>query len=287
MSKKNKIIILPLLVVLVSSVGIYTTSFFNKVKIENKAEANTMSSDELAKQSIQDKILNSIDYFKNAKGSFRYYIKKSDIDETISFKVKLNGKPASYVETINNQDQTSVETTFDGDNRLNVSHKDKMYNIDPVLKANLNDPSPPKTAQQRYIKNSDGTSGFILSRDPADMGIASSILNNQYVALGFLEDHKKWKICKDDVFLGLPAIVITGELPDIYKTRFDATSFKVLVHKDTGIILNLEIYNNSGEIVNKIKLNDIKLNSLTTSDNEKLKIKIPQNYQEIKQANQK
>ncbi|MBL4953656.1 hypothetical protein JK635_15820 [Neobacillus sp. YIM B02564] len=66
-------------------------------------------------------------------------------------------------------------------------------------------------------------------------------------------------------------------------TSFDGDTFKVLVHKDTGIMLDFEIYNASGEMVNTIKVNDIKINSIfTTSDNGKLKIKIPKNYKELK-----
>lgn len=277
MSTKFKMFVIPLLILSLISIGINTLPS-DKGK---KVEANSLSPNELEKQSIQDKMLNSTDYFKNAKGSFRYYIKKSNIDDTITFDVKLKVQPASYVKSTNNLDKSSVETTFDGDNRLNVSHKDKMYNIDPVQKANPNVRIPPKASQQRYFKNDDGTTGFILSRDPANMGIASSVLNNQYIALGFLEDYNKWQIVGSDEFLGLPAIVITGELPDIYKSRFDGSSFKIFVHKDTGILLNLEVYGNSNEIVNIIKLNDIKLNSIyNSSDDEKFKIKIPQNYKQ-------
>ncbi|WP_375200516.1 hypothetical protein [Bacillus sp. RS11] len=86
----------------------------------------------------------------------------------------------------------------------------------------------------------------------------------------------------------MPATVITGELPDMYKERFDGELFKIWVHKDTGIILNLEIYDDSKEIVNNIKLNDIKLNtnkitSYSISDDaEEFKIEIPENYKEDK-----
>lgn len=111
---------------------------------------------------------------------------------------------------------------------MNVSHKEKEYKVDPVQKVNPND-LPPKSSQKRYFKNGDGTKGFIISRDPADMGIASSVLNNQYIALGFLEDPNKWEINGNDTFLDLPAIVITGELPDIYKSRFDGSSFRRFV----------------------------------------------------------
>jgi len=284
MSKKIKMIAIPLLAVSISSIGVYS-SLSNNDKVADKVEASSINSEELAKQSIQDKMLNSVDYFKNAKGSFRYYIKKSNIDDTVTFNVNLNGKPGSYVKTINNQDQSSIETTFDGDNRLNVDNENKTYTVDPVLEADSNSPTPPKSAKGRYLKGQDG---FIISRDPANMGQASSVLNNQYIALGFLEDYNKWEINEDDEFLGLPATVITGELPDMYKERFDGELFKIWVHKDTGIILNLEIYDDSKEIVNNIKLNDIKLNtnkitSYSISDDaEEFKIEIPENYKEDK-----
>ena len=284
MSKKFKMIAIPLLVISISSIGISTT-LSNQDKATNKVvQASTISPIDLEKQSLQDKMINSIDYFKNAQGSFRYYVKKSDIDDIITFNVKLDGNPASYVNTINNHDQTSIETTFDGDKRLEVIHQDKMYTLDQVLKADPNAPLPPKSSQKRYFKEEDGDTGFMIVRDPANMGVASSVLNNQYVALGFLEDHNKWEINENDKFLGLPAIVITGELPDLYKSRFDGTSFKILVHKDTGILFaSLEIYDDSNEIVNIIKLNDIKLNSnYTTLNNDEISIKIPKEYKELK-----
>lgn len=287
MSKKIKMIAIPLLVISVFSIGIYATSS-HKGKIVDKVEANVISPDESAKQAIQDKMLNSTDYFKSAKGSSRYYIKKSNLDETIEFDVKLNGNPSSYEKVTNNLDQTSIETTFDGENRLNVNHKDKMYTLAPVLKADPNASKPPKSAQARSVKDANGKIiGGMVVRDPAAMGMANSVLNNQNIALILLGDHDKWKIQGDDVFLGLPATVIIGEVPDIYKPRFDATSFKLWVHKDTGIILNLEMYNTSGDVVLNFKLNDIKLNSDTMADDEKFKIKTPQNYKEVKAEPQK
>jgi outer membrane lipoprotein-sorting protein len=281
MSKKIKMIAIPLLVISAVSIGIYTTSSSNKGKIVEKVEASAINPDEVAKQSIQDKMLNSIDYFKSAKGSFRDYIKKDNSDDTIEFDVKLNGKPVSYVKVTNSQD--SLESIFDGDNYLSVNNKVKDYDVSPVYKGDSNAPKPPKSAKQRYRKGADGKiKSVILNSDPAFMGRASSVLYNQNVALGFLEDFNKWKIQGDDVFLGLPVTVIAGELPDGYKSRFDGTSFKIWVQKDTGIILNLEIYNDSNEVVAGIKVNDIQLNSnYTASDDEKFKIKLPKGYTAI------
>lgn len=102
MSKKFKMIAIPLLAVSISSIGIYST-LSNKDNVVDKAQASSISSDELEKQAIQDKMINSLDYFKKAKGSFRYYVKKSNIDDTTFFKVKLNGKPASYTKDVLNK----------------------------------------------------------------------------------------------------------------------------------------------------------------------------------------
>jgi hypothetical protein len=279
MTKKIKILVVSM--VIFSGITASTYYIFSQ-KVET-ASADTNSTDDQAKQIVQDKMLNSIDNFKSARGSFRYYAKLDNVDNnTIDFDVKLNGKPVSYVKDTSKDGQYNVETTFDGDTRLSVDNKDKSYGESGVAKGDGKSPS--KSAQHRYLKDKKGKRiGVILRQDPSEMGIASSVLYNQNVALGILEDYNKWNIDKEETFLGFPVTVISGELPEDYKPRFEGTSFKILMEKDTGIILSLEVYNDAKEVVAAITVNNIKVNSnYSATDEEKFKIKVPKGFKERK-----
>jgi len=275
--KKNKII--AALVVAgftISAGGYYVISDKHEM-----AKADVGNSVELEKSAIQNKMVNSIDNFQSAKGSFTYYAKLAKINDTIDFDVNLKEKPASFYKVKSPDGKKESIAVYDGEKKLDANSATKEYMIVPVVKEQSPAVSQAIPAKERYIKDESGDSeGVKLRKDPANMGLASEVLFSQNIALGFLEDYNKWKFEADETYLGLPAKVITGEVSDNFKERHGSSTFKMWVHKDTGILLKFEEYDSKGEKVVAIKVNDIKLN--TPSDVQKFKIQELDGYKRLK-----
>lgn len=223
------------------------------------------------KENIQNFMVNSIDHFDNAKGSLSYYAKHSDTYYEVEFEVKLGDTPSSYTK-LKSKDN-DIEYKFDGELLLEQDNRIKEYSLYELDKNDLQSSLKGTPAKERYEKGEDGkTLGVILRKDPSFMGLASDILFNQNIALGFLEDYTKWEIQGNEDYLGLNAVTIKGELNDYYKEKHQAEIFKLWVHQDTGILLKMEEYSKQGDIVYYIKANDIKLNSITDSKNFEIEI---------------
>ncbi|MFK4467524.1 hypothetical protein [Bacillus sp. RC252] len=233
--------------------------------------ADVGNSIEREKLAIQNKMVNSIDNFQTAKGSFTYYVKLAKFNDTIVFDVNLKDTPASFYTVKSPDGKTESITVYDGEQKLDVNSSAKEYMLTPVAREQAPVDSQAIPAQERYIKDeNDNSEGVKLRKAPANMGLASEVLFSQNIALGFLEDYSKWKFEADEIYLGLPVKVITGEVSDNFKERHGSSTFKMWIHRDTGMLLNFEEYDSKGEKVVAIKVNDIKLN--TPSDTQKFKI---------------
>lgn len=74
-----------------------------------------------------------------------------------------------------------------------------------------------------------------------------------YIALGFLEDYNKWKIELEEQLDGRDAVVIAGELNDYYQNKHRGKAFKLWIDKKTGILLQMEEYNDQNQATEYIK----------------------------------
>ncbi|KAB2397080.1 MULTISPECIES: hypothetical protein [Bacillus cereus group] len=299
MIKRNKIVAGLVITGLTLGVAGYVNLPINN---NQTVKAEVRNSTEEQKSLIQNKMVNSIDNFSSAQGSFLYYAKLANIDQTIEFDVKLNNKPVSHNKMKNNDGNKVSESTFDGKQHLTVFHDEKQYNLANAIS---NEEAPVKSqaipAEQRYIKGPNGKNeGVKLRRDPANMGLANEVLFSQNIALGFLEEKNKWTIKGEEKYLDLPVIIITGEVPNSYAQRHGGKTFKLLVHKDTGILLNFEEYDSNNQIVFNIKVNNINIDNNqktvmksavstqqnSMSDEQKFTIKIPEGYKSMKEPQQ-
>lgn len=275
MKNKNKLIAS----IIIASVTIGAGTYYNYSQHDTVASADVINSNDAAKTAIQDKMVNSIDYFQSAKGSFTYYAKVAKINQKIDFDVNLKDQGGSFFNIKNAKGENKVLGISDGKKVMEANISDKSYRLGDSLEmpSKAFEATP---AKLRYLKDANGNvEGVQLRKDPVNMGIATEVLFSQNIALGFLEDYSKWKIEQDEEYLGLSANVITGEVPNDYKGRHGSSKFKMWVHKDTGILLNFEEFNDQNEKVVNIKIDDIKLNQPT--DPNKFKIQEPTGFKRI------
>lgn len=280
-----------LTLVLVAGVSIYlnntiTVSASNNASTSessNVTKTQSISSNSITpitKEEIHYKMLNSVDNFKTAKGSFVYDSKIANEHIVVDYQVDLGQSPKSYEKIQGNINQTSInqEHIFDGQDRNYLDNNGKKYTKDKVNKSpgDLKD----KSVQARYQKNSNGEKVYLYRNNPAMMRDASMSLFPQQMITGYLEDYSKWNIVSETTLNGLNAVVIEGDLNDYYKTKLGSAKFKWWVHKDTGIVLQFEEYDSNGNVISYLKTQSISIDG--TIDGEKFKAKIPNDFQEIK-----
>ncbi|MFE4524907.1 hypothetical protein ACFRCQ_22840 [Cytobacillus firmus] len=227
---------------------------------------NTTQPLEVSKEEIHSKMLNSINYFKSAKGNF-VYSDNTGIEYTVDYHVKTKDNPSSVV-TMNDHGEKSTQS-FNEKSSLIIDHEKEAYNelavpenFSKEMWAHLE--KEDKKPKARYQKEN-GEKVYVHYVDPTQMGIAQDSLYPQSIAMGFLEDYDQWEITdvlsKENGGLhNLDTIIIEGTLNDYYQKKHSAKTFKLWVSKDTGILLNYEEYNDTGDVVISQITKSIKLN---------------------------
>lgn len=268
-------------------VGATIIGFGFKDSIQNVNAASTTNGEKISqeesttiqdpKESIQDKMFNSIDNFDKAKGSFIYGSKAIGDEFVVDYNIKTKNGIFSNIKV--KSKGSSFETEYDQAKKEHtiVDHIGKSaikslatdITVDSTKKIKLKD---------KIHKNERGENVFERRSDSTYMGgLAATSLFPQDIAASFLEDYDNWKIISTNENInGLEAVLIEGNLNDYFQAKHHATKFKLWVHKDTGILLAMEEYNDSGVITEYIKTIDIKLND--KADIKKETITIPTNY---------
>ncbi|MDC3422868.1 hypothetical protein NC661_21220 [Aquibacillus koreensis] len=248
-------------------------------KINNNVSGSTSTSlDPISKEDIHNRMLNSIDNFDTVKGSFIYKSDSANFNDKVDYQVKLKNKPSSYVK-ISSEKTGIEETSFDGETLTNIFHENKNYRKGETMKYKLSswDKEKYKSPKDRYGKK-DGETVYIRRDDPSFMGLAQTSVFPQMIALGYLEDYNSWNILNEEKYLNLDAVVIKGTFNDFYQRKFETDTFKLWVHKDTGILLKMEGYKTDGQVGELLETTSIKING--SLDDSKFKLKEPKDYKD-------
>lgn len=268
---------------IIASVGLTVSLLGSNAFAKNYYESSTSIPDNSLefKEEIQNKMVNSIDYFNKAKGTYTFSSKTLDVVNNVDFQVELGDKSMSYtkLKVTDNFKEKIIERKYNGDEILYLDQINKKYkkfadgnkegrNKDSKLKGT--------PAKERYIKENGKIVGVHHRKDPSFMTIASEVLFNQNIALGYLNDYSKWNIVDETNYLGFDAVVINGTLDDYYQVKHKAVTFTLWVDKNTGILLKNEEYDNNGDVVDSLIVNKLKLTENLDSD--KFKLDIPHDY---------
>jgi hypothetical protein len=272
-------------------IGAIIIGFYFKDSIQNANAASTTSNEEKVttqeepamqnlKETIQDKMFNSIDYFDKAQGSFIYGSNAIGDEYIVDYNVKTKNGIYSNIKVKAKESSFETEYNQAKKERTLVDHIGKSaikslasdITVDSTTKGKLKD---------KLHKNERGEKVFERREDSTYMGgLAATSLFPQDIAASFLEDYNNWNIISTNENMnGLEAVLIEGNLSEYFQAKHNATKFKLWVHQDTGILLAMEEYNDSGVITEYIKTIDIKLNDKANIKNET--ISIPANYNKV------
>lgn len=226
------------------------------------SKIKTESSLIITKEDIHLKMLNSIDNFDKAVGKFIYHSSSAGYEYEVSYNVKTKKNDyKSNVKIVSNTD--SREVAYDGNNSVTIAdNNSKSFRKYKVGKSKDESQTySNKKAKDRYKLDQNGEKVYERRLDPTYMDMASLSLFPEDFALGFLEDYNKWDIVSDKENInGYDVVIIEGELNPYYQMKHNVKSFKLWVEKNTGIVLQMEEYNQNGEATEFLKTKSIKIN---------------------------
>ncbi|WP_141434411.1 sigma-E factor regulatory protein RseB domain-containing protein [Bacillus sp. 03113] len=256
----------------------------SQIRHNAQSEMNTDNTEEqlkevLTKEEAQLLMLNTVNYFKTAKGVFTH--ENDHIKETVEYQVSLNkGEIGSYIQTnlsIKNQDlnedsskkETNITAVFNGDKTLQLDNDSKKYHLSTAaFPFNKDDKIALNDAYKQMKEESHSMHPF---------GSAASSLHPYEWAEFFLKDHENWEIeNQSSTFLDKNVMIIKGSLNKDNSWKFNASSFRFWVEKQTGILLKMELYNSDNEVVDSLITKELELNE--SVDKNKFSIAIPEGY---------
>lgn len=229
------------------------------------------------KQDYYHKMLNAIDYYNTVSGSFKTnYLGGDNADETV----------VSYqVDMIHNLSQETVKGPYNdsevyaSNNRLvYVNHSDmsvttsnqiftkadELAGYNNYVMQTQNDVEKAKTEfnkifddDNRVTVDENGDTHYLNRLNSTNLCISASYsLLPQGLTFGYLSNQDMWEVSGDAEYLGRDAAVIKGTAGD-YGKKFNTATFEMIIDKETGILLELQGYDENGNPSEYIKTTEI------------------------------
>jgi hypothetical protein len=232
----------------------YYTLNSGNVFAQATLQEENVTQDNSFKEDIQTKMLNSIDYFDRVAGNFVYHSDSAGYEYQVNYDIQTKkNNYASYVKMVSDNDNREV--SYDGKNDLkNLINQYKLareINVEQSKdeSAYYKNDKP----KNRFGRAQDGKKLYNYRQDPAHMDMAALSLFPQDFALGFLEGDN-WNITSaNETLANRNVVVISGNLNDYYQEKHHAKTFKLWVDKDTGILVQMEEYNEDGKAVEYLR----------------------------------
>ncbi|MDA1536438.1 MULTISPECIES: hypothetical protein [Bacillus] len=258
-----------------------------KVHAENEnSAAQTVSTQNTngEKQRLQNLMLNSIDHFTTAKGSFEYFT--GDENVLVEYQTELGMNPKSFekvkgIATVSHPTlahgtpENGYEiASYDGEqlhnynsgspdfvyNTVTKSDKPETYSVKtPAVTQEEQKQFKDSTMKDRVVTDANGEKTYNYRIDPSHMGIAKTSLLPENFAMGYLEDLSKWNITGQEEIASVNTVIIEGQLNDYYTQKYQGNKFKLNVDPKTGIVLKMVVTDASGTVKNSLETKFIEI----------------------------
>lgn len=198
----------------------------------------------LSKKEILYRMLNTNDYFKTAQGAYVY--QNPFMEREIYYKVRMEkGNLGGYEKAVNKQTNSTRITIINNNKLLTLNEEQKEYEMSGI---SLNEDSI--SLEEVFGKDLHGASTITYRARPP---IASDSLFPFEIAANYLQDESQWKIeQQEENYLGEKVIVIKGNLGAFNAEKHQSVSFRLWVHKSSGILMKMETYSSEGNVVNSL-----------------------------------
>ncbi len=200
--------------------------------------------------SIQKKMLNAVDHYQNIQGSFHIHFQNNGQNETVEFQVDEGKIPGSHVK-VTKANGTVFETKSNGKEQLVMNHQKEQFSKSKVApQKEFNGP--------RHFTNEKGQSVFVQRQDPASAYVAKEVTFPQNYA--FWLRNKENKVVGHDKMFNRDITVIEGKHNEYLSKKLGATTYKMWVDTETGVLLKLIGTDQNGDEAYHIKVQDIQFN---------------------------
>ncbi|MGX7417909.1 hypothetical protein ACWOFR_03795 [Carnobacterium gallinarum] len=215
------------------------------------------------KDEITTKMLNSVDYFKSAKGNLTYYSEShEELRYSLDFAMTNDDYTLSYEKSIANSN-VGVGV-FDGTKLVrydfvngNLNKKDSYLTNDTNIDSSTYKGT---TISDRITYGSDGIPMANYRFDSTYLGSAKQALLPENLTIGLLENFSNWDIISTENFLGLSVLKITGILPPHYAEKYSAENFTMKVDSKTGVLVQFQALKNE-KIMENMEVHELLYNS--------------------------
>ncbi len=248
-------------------------------KSNNEANNDTINTppqqaenfDNMVKEDVLNKLLNTVDYFQSASGKFETYDKFYDNSTSkvkVEYKISLKNLTGGYEKIINIPDEsvtgakiTTNESFYNNQTIWNIDN-DRMtyFTNDYEIKPRREIVKSEDVFSIPIYKIYDSEDKF---RERPTSGTSGSSLFPYEIAAKYLRFNNLWDIEKqNEELLGHNTIVLHGSIDksivDIMQP--EGKSFRFWVDKDTGILLKFEIYNEKEEAISYLHPESLSVN---------------------------
>jgi hypothetical protein len=215
---------------------------------------------EMSKEDVLLKVLNTVDYFENASGKFEtftIYYDNSTSKGTSEYIISNKDVIGGYEKYTNIPDekipggQIQIHETYYNDQTVwRIDHRDMLYYaMDFETEGTPEVVLPENVFSISLNKLYDSLDQF--RERPPGTSAHASLFPYEDVAK-YLRFTDLWEIEKqDEELLGHNTIVLKGTLDESIDERMQpqAESFRFWVDKDSGILVKKEVYDSNGEVV--------------------------------------
>lgn len=232
--------------------------------------------DNMEKEDVLIKLLNTVDYFQSASGKFETYDKyydNSTSNANIDYKISLKNVIGGYEKIINIPDekvvgaQTTTQEMFYDDKKIwRIDNTEKTYHAsDYEFEPSKGIVKPENVFSIPINKIYDSEDKF---RERPPSGASGISLFPYEMVAKYLRYNKLWEIEKqNEELLGHNTIVLHGSIDksNVEIMQPEMKSFRFWVDKDTGILLKYEFYNEQEEIVSYLHPESLTVNAAIDS----------------------
>jgi hypothetical protein len=218
---------------------------------EQKPQPTDDTNEILSQKDVHYLMLNSMDYFKTAKGSIEFK-SKDQYEPNVEYLVKNDAKNPVGFEKYGRMIKIAIKGSYKTiDSETNQTVREAEYDgYTEVIEFD-------KQIEYRY-STLDGKPLYRYRNDHPIVGISKGSLFPQEIATNFLMNYDNWEIKEQNLeYLGRKSLLISGTLEEDNARKFQGKEFRFWIDKETGILLTYEIYNSNGDAVEYIRTKEI------------------------------
>ncbi|MDZ5471434.1 hypothetical protein SM124_06700 [Bacillus sp. 31A1R] len=208
------------------------------------------SYEDMSKDEVQTKLLNSIDHFETASGKFDWhnvFYDDSESHSTTEFKISLNERIGigGYVNSLDENGNAWMRM-YINNRKIWYLHDDRKSYQEEQFKFTRKKGTI--TMNDVYKINKEGIVEESLREHPP-IGNAALTLFPQVMTVNYTKEQDLWEIEKqNEEVLGHNTIVLKGKINPKTERMLKMNTFRFWVDKDTGILLKFEGYDAKGNL---------------------------------------